>query len=141
MRHYLLIANLTLGGDALWEQVVSRLSAGDCRFHVMVPATHDPLANTWSEEEATAAARQRLERTLTRLQELGAEATGEVGDFRAIDAALDALRAHSYDEVIVSTLPPTVSRWLRVDFVSRLRRAVDVPVTHVIGEPEHAGNR
>lgn len=140
MRHYLLVANLTLGGEALWQEVRARMEQGPCRFHVMVPATHDALSGTWSEEDAVAAARERLDGALARLGELGAEADGEVGDFRAIDATLDALRDQPYDEVIISTLPPSLSRWLRLDFVSRLRRAVDVPVTHVIGEAEHAAS-
>jgi hypothetical protein len=138
MRSYLIVANLTLGGDALWEEVRARMREGPCRFHVLAPAAHDPLAGSWTEDQARGEAAERLDRALARLRELGAEATGEVGDIRAIDATLDALGASTYDEVIISTLPPNLSRWLRLDLVSRLRRAVDIPVTHVIGQAEHA---
>lgn len=139
MRRHLIVANLTLAGEPLWEEVRARMHEGPCHFHVLVPAGHDPLApGTWTIEEARAEAAERLERALARLRELGADAEGEVGDIRAIDATLDALRERSYDEIIVSTLPPRISRWLRLDLVSRLERAVDVPVTHVIGQPERA---
>jgi hypothetical protein len=137
MRSYLIVANLTLGGEHLWEEVRARMSEGSCRFHVLVPAAYDPGSWSWSEEQAAGEAGARLERALQRLQNLGAEADGEVGDIRTIDATLDALQDHSYDEIIISTLPPGASRWLKMDLVSRLRRAVDIPVTHVIGEAEH----
>lgn len=136
MRRVLIVANLTLGGDHLWEEVGRRLDEGPCEFHVLVPAAHDPMSGSWTEEETRAEAAERLDRAMTRLTDLGVAVHGEVGDIRAIDATLDALREAAYDEVIVSTLPPNVSRWLRLDLVSRLRRAVDVPVTHVVGEPE-----
>lgn len=138
MRSYLIVANLTLAGDALWDEVRQRMEEGPARFHVLVPASVESMAGSWTEDEARHDAAGRLDRALQALRELGAEADGEVGDIRAIDATLDALREHSYDEVIISTLPPNVSRWLKLDLVSRLERAVDVPVTHVIGEHEHA---
>ena len=138
MGNYLIVANLTLGGEHLWEEVRERMAGGQCHFHVLVPAATDPMAGSWTIEEARADATERLGRALERLGALGAEADGEVGDIRTIDATLDALRDHDYDEIIISTLPPNASRWLRLDLVSRLRRAVSVPVTHVIGQPEHA---
>lgn len=139
MRHYLIVANLTLGGENLWNEVRARMEQGPCRFHVLAPATHDPKSGAWSGEEDVAAARARVEHALRRLRDMGAEADGQVGDIRSLDSTLDALRAQSYDEIILSTLPPSVSRWLGMDLPSRLRRTVDVPVTHVIGHAEHAG--
>ena len=136
MRHYLIVANLTLGGESLWSEVRTRMEQGPCRFYVLAPATHDPKSGTWTDQDATAAARARVERALSQLREMGAEAEGQVGDIRSLDSTLDALRAQDYDEIILSTLPPRVSRWLRMDLPSRLRRSVDVPVTHVVGEPD-----
>jgi hypothetical protein len=37
----------------------------------------------------------------------------------------------SYDEIIVSTLPKHVSRWLKLDLPSKVRGLTDKPVTHV----------
>lgn len=137
MRQYLIVANLTLGGEHLWKEVRARMEQGPCRFHVLAPAAHDPKGGgTWTEEEASAAARERVERTLLALRDMGAEADGEVGDIRSLDSTLDALRAHDYDEIILSTLPPGASRWLGMDLPSRLRRAVDVPLTHVTAESD-----
>lgn len=44
------------------------------------------------------------------------------------------LAARDFDEVIVSTLPPGASRWLRLDLLHRVERRFDLPVTHVVGE-------
>lgn len=135
MREFLIVANLTLGGDALWAVVNERMEGGPCRFHVLAPAAHAALDGTWTEADARAAAQQRLDDALAKLRELGAEADGEVGDIRTVDATLDALRAHSYEEIILSTLPVGVSRWVRMDLPHRIERAVDVPVTHVVADP------
>ncbi len=134
MRSYLIVANLTLCEPHLLDAVRERADAGPCRFHVLVPAAH-PSSGTWTEADTRAAAAQRLESMLATLREQDIEVDGEVGDIRAIDATLDALRHDDYDEIIISTLPPGASRWLRMDLVSRLQRAVPVPVTHVVAEP------
>jgi hypothetical protein len=39
VRRYLVVANQTLGGDQLLEQLRERMEAGPCHFHVLVPAT------------------------------------------------------------------------------------------------------
>lgn len=137
MRSYLIVANLTLGGPHLLEAVTQRMEAGPARFHVLVPASYAPMAGTFVEADTRSEASARLEQMLTTLRDRDVEATGEVGDIRAIDATLDALRHADYDEIIVSTLPPNASRWLKLDLVSRLERAVPVPVTHIVAEPVH----
>ena len=68
---------------------------------------------------------------LERLREMGAEADGEIGDRDPVMAVRDALRGREVDEVIVSTLPKGLSRWLGEDVPSRLRDSVKVPVTVV----------
>jgi hypothetical protein len=135
VRSYLIVANLTLCEPHLLAAVDERMDAGPCRFHVLVPASHAPFSGVFIEEDSRAEASERLREMLAALRERGAEATGEVGDIRAIDATLDALRHADYDEIIISTLPVGASRWLKMDLVSRLQRTVPVPVAHVVAEP------
>ncbi len=40
----------------------------------------------------------------------------------------------SFDEIIISTLPSSVSRWLRIDLPSRVKRAYPLPVVTITVE-------
>jgi hypothetical protein len=55
-----------------------------------------------------------------------------IGDADPYQAIIEALTIDSFDQVIVSTFPPGVSRWLGADLINRLGRSTDVPVTHVV---------
>jgi len=139
MRSYLVVGNQTLAGPELTAAIAERIAADEpARFHVVVPATPVQGGFTWDEDEAYAAAEERLEATLTQLRAMGAEATGEVGHKDPVEAARDALRGHPSDEVILSTLPVGISRWLGQDVPSRLKSAVPVPVVVVTAEPAKA---
>lgn len=138
MAHILVVANQTLGGQQLLDTLRARIAEpGDHRLTVVVPA--GPSQQTWSHthDEDRAAAQQRLSMALERFRSLGVPVEGHVGDARPVDAVLDAMREQpDVDEIVISTLPPAVSKWLRLDIISRLERAVRVPVQHVIGARE-----
>lgn len=136
MRRYLVVANQTVGGTHLTDLVSECVDEGECTFYVLVPASPAPAEWTHAHEHDREAAQERLERALERFRGLGVSARGEVGDTRPEDAIRDVLRRESFDEVILSTLPPGMSRWLKMDLVSRVRRAVDVPVRHLIAAPD-----
>src|SRR2546425_8694431 len=123
MRRYLVVANQTLGGPHLVDKVRSCLAAGPAHFHVVVPATPPEDQAVWTEGEANALAQARLDHALSRFRSLGAEADGEVGDARPLEAIRDALRETPYDEVILSTLPPGLSKWLKLDLPTRVAKA------------------
>ena len=139
MRRYLVVANQTLGGDHLVEKVREALASGQCRFHLVVPATPPGEHLTWTEGQAHAIAERRLDRALDRLRGLGAVADGEVGDPSPMQAIGDVLRQVAFDEIILSTLPPGASRWLKLDLPHRCERTFNLPVTHVVAEVEPAG--
>ena len=115
-------------------------AAGDeaAAFHVVVPATPPRDQLTYTEGRSRALARERLEKTLARLEELGVEVTGEVGDQSPMAAIGDALGVERYDGLILSTFPPGVSRWLRQDLPHRAERTFGLPVTHVVTHPDEA---
>lgn len=136
MRRYLVVSNQTLSSETLVEKVRSCLAAGPCRFHVVVPATHTHDHLTWTEGRDRALARQRLEAALERLRGVGADVDGEVGDARPLDAIADALRDQPpFDEIILLTLPPGMSRWLHQDLPHRAERRFALPLTHLVAEP------
>ena len=134
MRSYLVVGNQTLGGPELAAAIAERIASGPSHFHVVVPATPVGGGLTWDEDEAQAAAQARLDATLTQIRGLGAEASGEVGHRDPVEAARDAIRSHPVDEVLLSTLPAGISRWLGQDAPSRLKSAVPVPVVVVTAQ-------
>jgi hypothetical protein len=138
MKRYLVVANQTLGGEHLMEAVRRLMAEGPCRFHIVVPATPSAEQLTWTEGEAVAIAQARLDRGLARFRAMGAEADGEVGDKNPILAIGDALEEGPFDEIVLSTLPPGISKWLNLDLPSRVASHFHLPVTHLIGESEAA---
>jgi GABA permease len=135
MRSYLVVANQTLGGEHLIAKVRERMAAGPCCFHVVVPAT-PPSDHAWTEGEARALAQSRLDAAVARFRELGADVDGEVGDQNPLLAIGDALRGKRFDEIMLSTLSPGASRWLKLDLPRRAADRFGIPLTHVIGAPE-----
>lgn len=131
MRSYLVVGNQTLDSPELTEAIRERMSAGSATFHLVVPASPTQGGLTWDEEDARAAATDRLNAALSRLHGMGAEVTGEIGAPDVIEATEDALRGREIDEVLLSTLPPGISRWLGQDVPTRLKGSIMVPVTVV----------
>jgi nucleotide-binding universal stress UspA family protein len=138
MARYLVVANQTLGADALAEKVRECMAAGGTTFHVVVPACHSRDSSWITEGHDHAEAERRLEAALARFRELGAEADGEVGDASPVLAINDALLAENYDAVILSTLPAGLSRWLKKDLPHRIESKLGIKVIHVEGRLEPA---
>jgi hypothetical protein len=132
MRRYLVVANQTLLGDQLLVRIQECLAAGPCQFHLVVPATHAPGRAMQTEGRDRAYAAERLREGLERFRALGIEVEGEVGDARPLDAIRDVmLHAPPFHEIIVSTLPPGLSRWLRQDLPHRIHRTFELPTSTV----------
>jgi hypothetical protein len=138
MHRYVVVANRTLAGTHLLETLVELTAHDRCVFHVVVPAEH-PRTHAWSDGESWATAAARLERALSRFAALDAEVDGEVGDADPAMAVEDVLmRGETWDGIVVSTLPPGPSRWLKLDLPNRLAGRTGLRVIHVIGHPEPA---
>jgi hypothetical protein len=135
----IVLANQTVGGRALLEEITNRCSGRKSEILVVVPAlTTSPLEHWASDVDgAIAEAKQRLEDSLRAMESAGLVAEGKVGDHHEPNAALeDALRYFAADEVIISTHPPQKSKWLERGVVDRARREVPLPITHVVVDLE-----
>jgi len=152
MPRCLIVANQTLGGRELREEIRRRAAAGDSSFFVLVPNTRAaqyhvvpaaggvvpmPAMSTAyggpeTDEEATEEARDRLSRTLAGLAEMGVQAEGRLGSAHPLEAIADVLKEHEFDEVIVATLPKRVSRWLGSDIPHQVERRFGLPVTTIV---------
>ena len=135
-RRYLVVANQTLAGPNLGQALVELAQAGPAAFHFVVPTTPPPGAwTTWSDERATQEARDRLELMLRFARHLSDAVSGSLGDIDPALAAQEAVRQYGpFDAVIVATHPPGVSRWLKIDVLSRVRSATGLPVSHVVAD-------
>ena len=136
MRHYLVVANQTLGQPQLLDKLQACMADGPCRFFLLVPATHAHDLVRFSPAEAFAIAQHRLDHALARLRRLGADVHGEVGDPSPIVAIGDILRLREFDELILSTLPPGPSQWLRRGVPEGIERLFHLPVTVVVASAE-----
>ena len=152
MRRCLVVANQTLGGRELREELRKRAGAGDYSFYVLVPNTRaahyhvvpaagglvpmPSLATGYggpeTDEEATQEARERLSRMLAYLAELGVEAEGRLGSAHPLEGVEEVLAQHEFDEVIVATLPKRISRWLGSDVPHQIERRFGLPVTTIV---------
>lgn len=141
MSTVLIVGNQTLPSPALAEAITKRIESGVTSFYVVVPATPIQHGLTWDEEESEREAAGRLETFLFRLSTLGVQASGEVGDRDPVAAVRDALRGRDIDEIVLSTLPPGISRWLGQDVPSRIRGAVPVSVDVVYEAAKAAPGR
>ena len=149
MHRYLVVANQTLGGQKLLDVIRDRMARGPAEFWILVPATPTTHLNTDFgalscafpveagvlptaadvRDEGIAVAKSNLDNELRRLREIGATADGAVGDPDPMKAIEKTVAQRRFDEIILSTLPPGVSRWLAWDLPHRVRRRTDVPLT------------
>ena len=144
MRRILVVAHRTLGGEHLREEVQRRLAEGDCSFHLLVPERH-PNDHAWTDGAVRRAAEAVLEEGLSSFRALDPTGrtsfTGEVGDVNPVHA-VDQLfiRGERFDEIILSTLPPGPSRWLKQDVPHKMAREYTIPITHVVAERVRASH-
>ena len=105
-RRILVIANETVGGERLREEIRSRSEGVDEHVFVVCPALNSPLRHWASDEDgARVQAQERLNTSLSRLRQAGVDAKGEIGDAEPLQAMEDALRLFGADEIIISTHP------------------------------------
>jgi len=119
----LVVANQTVGGQALIDQLKQLAEEGLRRFIVIAPQSGEG-----------GGAPERLAATLERLEKEGLDAIGQVGHPDPYTAISTALDFYGVDEVVISTFPETRSGWLRGDLVGRVRTTTSKPVHHVVSE-------
>lgn len=151
VRRVLILANRTLAGEKLHALVRERLDEMPTEFHVLVPQPSpaavyvDPAtglsdpATQRAHLESRTIARADAERRLSTFRELFADMdtalTGEVALGDPVVAAHRVMQRSTFDEIVVSTFPAGISKWLKLDLPTRLERGFDVPVTAIIQQP------
>jgi hypothetical protein len=125
----LVVANVTATSQELLAALKARAANNSCRFTLVVPA---PAAGPVGRD----AAQRALDEALEHMRSEGLEVEGLIGDHDPIGAVSDVWDPRRFDEVVISTLPTGVSKWLQVDLPHRVERTTGVPVTHVVAQPQ-----
>lgn len=132
-RRVLVVANETVGGTELLAELRRRSQGARTQVLVVSPALNTPLKYWVSDEDdARAAASERLDVSLAAMHAAGIEARGEIGDGDPLQAVEDALRTFAPDELVISTHPEGRSNWLEKGVVDAARERFAIAVTHVV---------
>jgi hypothetical protein len=128
----LVVAHQTAATPGLLEAVRERAQRSPARFHLVVPRMPHGMHKVVDPEAAGRDDAQHvLDEAIPKLSEsAGSEVTGNLGDAEPLMAIQDAINLGHFDEIIISTLPKRVSRWLKLDLVSKTK-GLGLPVTHV----------
>ena len=136
MSKYLVVTHRTALSPALQQKVRALVAEdGAAEFGVLVPEA--PGGTTTWEGETIDGAKQRADAAKTLLEE-----TAQARVFRTAVGAPDPLQAikdellaqPGYETLVICTLPPGVSRWLKLDLVHRAERKFGLRVIHVVAE-------
>lgn len=135
----LVVANRTAESPELLEALKERASERRCEFTLLVPSTPHGLA--WA-ADMFAGGEEAEQHRRAFVDELRAEGLdvneAKVGDPDPLAAVQDECNFNEYDEIIVSTLPLHISKWLRVDLPRKAKAATGLPVTHVVASETKA---
>lgn len=136
-KRILVVANRTADSPDLIAALRERADGASAGFTLLVPAVPHGFAWAADMKAGWAEAVGRAERAAERIRQSDLELEETiVGDPDPFAAVGDVLHAREFDEVVVSTLPRTVSRWLALGLPARLRRAIDLPVVQVIAHSQ-----
>jgi len=135
----LVVAHKTAATQALLDAVAERAAEGPAKFTLLVPNPAHGLHKVVDAEDQDAGEAQGvLDEALPKLSEAaGSPVEGMVGDPDPSAAVQDAINLRGFDEVIISTLSPRLSRWLHLDLPSKVS-GLGLPVRTVTPADEPA---
>ena len=129
----LVVANKTAATPALLEAVRERAARGPCEFTLLVPnATHGLHKLVDPEDQGRGEAEAVIELAVPLLEDAaGGPVESMIGVPEPLAAIQDAINVHGFDELIISTLPQRVSKWLHLDLPAKAA-GLGLPVTTVV---------
>jgi cell pole-organizing protein PopZ len=131
----LVVAHKTAATPPLLDAVRERAGRGPCTFTLLVPkAAHGLHKLVDPEDQGPEEAEGVIADATPRLSEAaGSSVEGIVGSSDPTLAVQDAINLRGFEEVIISTLSPRLSRWLKLDLPSKVS-GLGLPVTTITPE-------
>jgi len=128
----LVVAHRTAATPALIAAVRERAERSPAEFTLLVPSAAHGLDRLAEPDQVDSdEAQDTLDLALPLLEEAaGGRVDGIIGAPQPVDAVNDAVNQHGFDEIIISTLSPRMSRWLKMDVPNRLK-ILGIPITTV----------
>ena len=129
----LIVAHRAAATPALLDAVRERAAQGPARFTLLVPkSVHGLDRLTDPEDVADDEARLVVELAVPLLEEAaGGHVDAIIGASEPLVAVQDTINTGEVDEIILSSLPTHLSRWLRLDLPRKVA-ALGLPVTTVV---------
>jgi hypothetical protein len=127
MRNVIVVANKTATSGELVDALRARAAQAATRFTLVVPSTPHSDDHVPCE--------QVLEEAVAHLQAAGLDVTGTLGAADPVAAVSEIWDPKRYDEIVVSTLPLSTSKWLPARLPDRIGQSTGAPVTHVVSQP------
>jgi hypothetical protein len=119
----LIVANRTAATPTLLDEIKRRAKERPCKFALLIPDSPRSEHTDWTLELAL----PLLERAA------GGPVEGLTGEEDPVAAIRAATAGGDFDEVIISTLPARVSKWLRRDLPHKVE-AMGLPVSVITPE-------
>ena len=118
----LVVAHKTAATEPLLDAVRERAARGPSTFTLLVPnPAHGLHKVVDAQDQGPGEAQDVLDVALPKLSAAaGSEVQGVIGDPDPVAAVQDAINLRGFDEIIISTLSPRLSRWLRLDLPSKV---------------------
>ena len=129
MARILVVANKTCESPDLLEAL--RTKGTEHEYLLVVPASGGVLEKAADPDAAREHTEPHLQAALETFRAEGFQMEGSVGDSDPVAAVQDAANFNDFDEIVISTLPLRVSKWVKLDLPSKAERATGLPVTHV----------
>jgi hypothetical protein len=117
----LIMANRTASTPRLLEAVRGRAEASPCEFALLIPDVTNRKAADWTLESALPLLRRSAR----------GRVKGLIGGADPFESVQAAVQQGNFDEIIISTLPRRVSKWLRRDLIRRVE-GLGLPVTAIV---------
>ena len=129
-RRVLIVANRTAATPTLLDHVTRLAGERPSVFSLLIPDAPKSEHTDWTMELAL----PLLERAA------GGAVEGLTGEQDPLEAIRRAVADGEYDEIVISTLPRRVSKWLRRDLPRRVE-SLGLPVTVVTPERERVQDK